>query len=162
MKTTLLLLSLILLLNCASKDGNDTSNNLIIGSWKLDSHYYDFDNQPSEKKDIVPCSEYVKHTYSKDGTLYFTIPKWGDPNCELRDKSFWTGTWGIINDTTLVTRNKHSYKNGQTNSYCSETTFKITNSNSLKIISNYNDAGISSLLNNEHIIGETVIYKRIE
>jgi hypothetical protein len=158
MKTTLSILSLLLLFNCSSEEKNNYV--LLVGSWKVESLTRDFDNQSSEKIELSDCSEFIKHTYFKDGAINFTMPKRGDPSCNLNDKNFWTGTWGIINDSTLVTRNKISYQSGHISSYCSERTFKFINKNTLEIVLNYENDGV--VMDNEHIIGETSIHKRIE
>jgi hypothetical protein len=88
------------------------------------------------------------------------MPDWKNVNCELRNKDFWTGEWGIINDSILVTRHNLYYPNGQISGYCSEQIIRFIDKNTMEIVLNYKDDGIA--MDDENRVGETTIFKRVK
>tara|TARA_R110002012_G_scaffold318034_1_gene535508 strand:+ start:305 stop:787 length:483 start_codon:yes stop_codon:yes gene_type:complete len=159
MKSIIYLFTLFIFFNCGSEKPF-SKNELVTGTWKVESISENFKNKSSEYSNLHKCNELLRHNYFSDGRLNYIMPDWKNANCELRNKDFWTGEWGIINDSTLVTRHNLHYPNGQISGYCSEQTLRFIDENTMEIVLNYQDDGIA--VDDENRVGETTIFKRIK
>ncbi|PSG91737.1 hypothetical protein [Aurantibacter aestuarii] len=152
---TYLLLSL-LFLSSTHKNHIKSIDEIIIGSWRIDSYELDYINKPSDNIKSYDYNEFSVVTYTIKGKMKYSNLKITNEKSELIDDTLASGNFTVYKKNILIENQIHKYK--ATGIWTSE--IKVIDKNTLKKVLNFEDNGVS--IDDKNIIGETVILKRIE
>jgi hypothetical protein len=152
---TYLFLSL-LFLSSTPKNSVKPIDEILIGSWRIDSIELNYIKKPSDYIKPYDYKEYNVISYSNKGKINYSTLKLNDNSSKLKEDNSKSGIWTMYKKNVLIEYIDN--KNSGNAIWTSEIT--VIDDNTIKKVLNYEDNVVS--IDDKNIIGESVILKRIE